>query len=130
MKKKQLYDMDETQLRQDLYRIVGLDEHGSSKRSPLTLCIQSLGSWLQCAGAYFSKGSIPNAVVIQMMQIALTALLGHLQEQGTIPPDMVEWLSAVMVPYVFPGGGLSPHQQELATTVIKLLKEFSKKHLI
>ena len=129
MKKKQLYDMDESQLRQQLYHIVGLDEQGSCKRSPLTLCVQSLGSWLQCAGVYFSNGSIPTTIMIQTMQIALTALLGHLQEQGTIPPDVLEWLNTVMVPYVLPGGGLSPHQQELATIVMNIMTLVSKKHV-
>ena len=100
--------MDEPQPRQQLYHIVGLDEQGSSKRSPQNLCVQSLGSWLQCAGVYFSNGSSPTTIMIQTMQIALTDLLSHLQEQGTIPPDVIEWLNTVMVPYVLPGVGCHP----------------------
>ena len=67
--------------------------------------------------------------MIQTMQVALSALLGHLQQQGTIPPDVMEWLNVVMVPYVLPGVGLSPHQQELATIVMSIVTLVSKKHV-
>ena len=120
--------MDETTLTRDLHEILGLHaESETHRRALLTPCMDSLGQWLQTASSTFTNGGVPTQAMIGLMQVALTAVLQCMENNGTLPPAVVHWITGTLVPHVFSGSDMSPWQRELSTIVVQIMNCLSKK---